>query len=77
MEVKDSKDKNKFKQQKTTVPFIDCLTEMVLSTLMLTNTSANDKYSGVPLKLDAQVTRFTFSAAISKPLELKRSYILL
>ena len=32
-------------------------------------------YSGVPLELDAQVTRFTFSAAISKPLKLKRSYI--
>ena len=32
-------------------------------------------YSGVPLKLDARVTRFTFSAAISKSLELKRSSI--
>ena len=33
------------------------------------------RYSGFPLKLDARVTRFMFSAAISKSLELKRSLI--
>ena len=35
------------------------------------------KYNGIPLKLDAWLTRFTFSAAISKSLELKRSSIAL
>ena len=34
-------------------------------------------YSPVRLRLNGQVTRFTFSAAISKSLELKRSLIAL
>ena len=51
------------------------LTEMETVRVIGVDKIKVNMYSGVPLKLDARVTRFMFSAAISKPLELKRSYM--